>query len=135
MSPPTPARVQHVSFTRMTLPVEKPDEVKLPVPKGYKLLIAIPKMDEKKGNIFLPDQHRKAEETASICGCVIALGPDAYQDLDKYPNGAWCEEGDWVIFRSYSGTRLKVDGQEYRLINDDTVEAVVDDPRSVERAY
>lgn len=119
----------------MSLPVEKPDEVKLPEPKGYKLLIAIPKMEEKKGNIYLPDQHRKAEETASICGMVVAVGPDAYLDDTKFPNGAWCAEGDWVIFRSYSGTRLKVEGVEYRLINDDTVEAVVEDPRTVERAF
>jgi len=119
----------------MVLPVEKPDDVKLPEPKGYKLLIAMPKMEEKKGSIILAETYRKAEETASICGCVIALGPDAYTDLSKFPNGAWCEEGDWVIFRSYSGTRLKVNGVEYRLINDDTVEAVVEDPRTVERAY
>ena len=119
----------------MTLPVEKPEAVKLPEPKGYKLLIAIPKMDEKKGSIYLPDQHRKAEETASIYGCVIALGSDCYMDPSKFPNGPWCEEGDWVIFRSYSGTRLKVEGVEYRLINDDTVEAVIEDPRVVERAF
>ena len=119
----------------MSLPVDKPDEVKLPKPKGYKLLIAIPKKDEKIGSIHLPDQYRKAEETASICGMVIDMGDDAYQDRDKYPMGAWCDVGDWVIFRSYSGTRLKVQGVEYRLINDDTVEAVVEDPRSVERAF
>lgn len=119
----------------MTLPVEVPDDVKLPEPSGYRILIAIAKKEEKIGSILTPDQWRKAEETASIVGCVISLGPDAYADPDKYPSGPWCKEGDWVIFRSYSGTRLKMEGVEYRLINDDTVEAVVDDPRKVERAY
>jgi len=117
------------------LPVEKPEDVKLPEPQGYKLLIAIPKMDEKKGSIYIPDQVRKQEETASIYGCVIALGKDAYLNEEKFPTGPWCQEGDWVVFRSYSGTRLKIGDVEYRLINDDTVEAVIEDPRVVERAY
>lgn len=116
-----------------TLPVEVNDDA-LPKPRGYKILIAIPKKDEKVGNIFIPEQLRKAEETASIYGCVVAMGPDAYLDETKYPTGAWCGIGDWVVFRSYSGTRLKIAGQEFRLINDDTVEAVVDDPRNIERA-
>lgn len=116
-----------------TLPVEVNEEA-LPKPQGYRILIAIPKKDEKVGSIITPEAWRKAEETASIYGCVIALGPDAYLDDDKYPTGPWCKVGDWVVFRSYSGTRLKVGGQEFRLINDDTVEAIVDDPRNIERA-
>lgn len=119
----------------MPLPVEVPDDVKLPTPTGYRILIAIPKMDEKIGSILTPEAFRKAEETASIVGCVISLGPDAYADYDKYPTGPWCQEGDWVVFRSYSGTRLKIGDVEYRVINDDTVEAVVEDPRTVKRAY
>lgn len=119
----------------MSLPVEATDAqlAKLPRPQGYKVLIAIPKKDEKIGSIITPDNWRKQEETASIYGCVIALGPDAYKDEMKYPTGPWCSEGDWVVFKSYSGTRFKMDGQEYRLINDDTVEAIVDDPRVIER--
>lgn len=119
----------------MTLPVEVPDGTILPQPTGYKILIAMPRMEEKIGSIHLPDSFRKAEETASIYGCVISLGPEAYMNPEKFPSGPWCSEGDWVVFRSYSGTRLKVQGVEYRLINDDTVEAVVDDPRKIERAY
>jgi co-chaperonin GroES (HSP10) len=118
----------------MTLPVEVPEGIVLPQPKGYKILIAIPKRDEKIGNILTPTQWQKAEETASIYGMVISVGDTAYLDPDKFPTGPWCQPGDWVIFRSYSGTRLKVEGVEYRLINDDTVEAVVDDPRKIERA-
>lgn len=111
-------------------------EALLPAPTGYKILVAIPKVEEKtEGGIIRPDLLRKAEETASIFGCVMTLGVDAYKDINKFPSGPWCQPGDWVVFRSYSGTRLKVEGQEYRLINDDTVEAVVDDPRRIERAY
>ena len=64
---------------------------------------------------------------------VIELGSLAYADKDKFPNGPWCKKGEWVLIRSYSGTRFKIDNQEFRIINDDTVEAVVDDPRKVER--
>ena len=108
---------------------------KLPEPKGYKLLIAIPKLEEKtQGGVIIPDKLKGLEQTASIVGLVIALGDAAYKDAEKFPDGPYCKEGDFVIFRSYSGTRFKLRGEEFRLINDDTVEAVVDDPRGYTRA-
>jgi len=107
---------------------------KLPEPQGYKLLIAIPKLEEKtSGGVIIPDKLKGMEQTASIIGLVIALGEAAYNDADKFPDGPYCKEGDFVIFRSYSGTRFKLRGEEFRLINDDTVEAVVDDPREYTR--
>jgi co-chaperonin GroES (HSP10) len=108
---------------------------KLPQPQGYKVLIGVPEISEKtEGGVFMPDGLKSAEETASIIGFVMKVGPDAYKDENKFPNGAYCKEGDFVIFRSYSGTRFKIHGKEFRLINDDTVEAVVDDPRGYSRA-
>ena len=108
---------------------------KLPEPKGYKLLIAIPKLEEKtQGGVIIPDKLKGLEQTASIIGLVIALGEAAYKDAEKFPDGPYCKEGDFVIFRSYSGTRFKLRGEEFRLINDDTIEAVVDDPREYTRA-
>lgn len=110
-------------------------KAKLPEPKGFKLLIATPEVQERTdGGVYLPDHLKQLEMTASIIGFVVKLGPDAYADLNKFPNGPWCREGDFVIFRSYSGTRFKVLGKEFRLINDDTVEAVVEDPRGYSRA-
>jgi len=110
-------------------------KAKLPEPSGYRLLIAVPEVSEKtEGGVYMPDRLKEAEETASIVGFVVKVGPDAYADLNKFPNGPWCKEGDFVIFRSYSGTRFKVLGKEFRLINDDTVEAVVEDPRGYSRA-
>ena len=95
-------------------------------PKGYKLLISPVEVEEKtEGGVYMPDQLRDAEGIASIIGWVVSMGPDAYKDEDKFPSGAWCKVGDFVIFRSYSGTRFKIGTQEFRLINDDTVEAVV----------
>jgi co-chaperonin GroES (HSP10) len=108
---------------------------KLPEPVGYKILIAMPEMSEKtEGGVFVPDALKKQEETASIIGYVIKAGSEAYSDIDKFPSGPYCKEGDFIIFRSYSGTRFKVMGREFRLINDDTVEGVVEDPRGYSRA-
>jgi chaperonin GroES len=110
-------------------------KAKLPEPSGYRLLIAVPEVSEKtEGGVYMPDQLKKAEETASVIGFVIKAGPEAYSDANKFPSGPWCKEGDFIIFRSYSGTRFKVMGKEFRLINDDTVEAVVEDPRGYSRA-
>lgn len=107
----------------------------LPKPTGYKLLIMLPEVKEKTDSgVYLPDSLRKAEETASIVGFVIEMGPLAYSDPSRFPDGPWCNKGDWILFRSYSGTRFKIHGREFRLINDDTVEAVVADPRGVTRA-
>jgi len=120
-------------YTGNTITEEKVAS-KLPKPQGYKILIGVPEVSDKtEGGVFMPDGLRSAEETASIIGFVMSLGPDCYADKDKFPNGAFCKEGDFVIFRSYSGTRFKIHGKEFRLINDDTVEAVVDDPRGYAR--
>lgn len=108
---------------------------KLPEPKGYRLLIAIPEISDKtQGGVYIPEERRAGEETASIIGLVLKAGPEAYSDPNRFPSGPWCKEGDFVIFRSYSGTRFKVMGKEFRLINDDTVEATVEDPRGYTRA-
>lgn len=107
----------------------------LPVPTGYRMLV-IPKevKEATEGGIYLPDERRDKESDASVVFCVLAIGPDAYKDTKKFPGGPWCKEGDWVILPSYAGTKILVHGQEFRIINDDTVHAVIDDPRAVARA-
>ena len=111
----------------------------LPEPKGYKILIAMPKLEEKFGNsvIIRPENEKRKEETASQTALVVKMGSLAYKDEDKFPDGPWCQEGDFIIMRAYSGTRFKVSTpegeQEFRLIDDDSVEAVVADPRAIAR--
>ena len=123
----------------LNVDIKAPDEesrgaTQLPEPKGFKLLIALPEMEEKTdGGIILPEQVRLNETIATMVGFVLKMGPMAYQDNAKFPTGPWCNVGDWVVFRAYSGTRLKIHGKEFRLINDDTVEAVVEDPRGIAR--
>jgi|TARA_B100000282_G_C31404434_1_gene341676 co-chaperonin GroES (HSP10) len=116
-------------------PVKEDVKTQLPDPKGWKILVAMPQADEKtEGGIIKASQTIKDEEVSNICGYVLKIGPEAYKDKQRFPSGPWCEKGDWVIFRAYSGTRMVMYGQEFRLINDDTVEAVVDDPTGVVRA-
>jgi len=108
---------------------------KLPEPKGYRILIAVPDVEEKtKGGILLPDSLKSKEETASIVGQVLSMGHDCYADADRFPAGPYCQEGDWVVFRAYTGTRFKIDKKEFRLINDDSVEAIAKGPEGIERA-
>ena len=107
----------------------------LPEPTGYKILIALPEANEKtEGGIVKAESTRSIEETASIIGFVLKMGPDCYKDEKRFPNGAYCEEGDFIIMRGYSVTRMKIHGKEFRIINDDTVEAVVRDPTGIVRA-
>jgi len=107
----------------------------LPEPKGYKLLIALPNVDEMTdGGIIKSEDSRHEESIATVVGWVMSMGPDSYANYSRFPGGPYCQVGDWVIFRAFSGTRIKIHGKEFRLINDDTVEAVVQDPRGVERA-
>jgi co-chaperonin GroES (HSP10) len=115
---------------------DKPREAsQLPEPSGFRLLIALPEVEETtKGGLYIPDERRDAEAVATVVGFVLKAGPDAYADKDRFPNGPWCKEGDWIVMRAYSGTRLRIYGKEFRIINDDSVEAVVEDPRGVARA-
>jgi len=107
----------------------------LPEAKGYKLLIALPEIEEMTdGGIIKSEDSRHEESIATVVGWVMSMGPDAYASYARFPSGPYCQLGDWVIFRAFSGTRIKIHGKEFRLINDDTVEAVVEDPRGVERA-
>lgn len=117
-------------------PVKKEDlPSQLPEPTGYRLLVMPRTVDEKtKGGIVLPDERRDKENAASILYCVLKLGSDAYKDKAKFPNGPWCEKGDWVILPAYAGTRVRVRGIDFRIVNDDTVQAIVEDPRGVGRA-
>ena len=95
----------------------------------------VAEIEEKtEGGIIKPSESRYEESIATVVGWVMSMGSDAYASYGRFPSGPYCQVGDWVVFRAFSGTRIKIHGKEFRLINDDTVEAVVEDPRGVERA-
>jgi co-chaperonin GroES (HSP10) len=106
----------------------------LPNPSGYHILVAIPEIEEKyDSGLLKADTTKHFEEVLSTVFFVVKLGPDAYKG-ERFTSGPWCKEGDFILARPNSGTRLKIHGREFRLINDDSVEAVVDDPRGISRA-
>jgi co-chaperonin GroES (HSP10) len=107
----------------------------LPQPSGYHVLVAIPEIEEKfDSGLLKADSTKHYEEVLSTVFFVVKLGPDCYKDASRFPSGPWCKEGDFILARPNSGTRLKIHGREFRLINDDSVEAIVDDPRGISRA-
>jgi len=108
----------------------------IPQPTGYHLLCMVPKIEDTYGDslIIKAEESMRVEEQTTLVLFVAALGPNAYQDKTRFPDGPWCKKGDFVITRAYAGTRLKIHGTEWRIINDDTVEAVVEDPRGIGRA-
>jgi co-chaperonin GroES (HSP10) len=107
----------------------------LPEPTGWKLLCAIPEVEEKFSgtDLLKPESVAKIEEHSTTVLFVLKTGPDAYKDTAKFA-APWCKEGDFVLVRAYAGTRFKIHGREFRLLNDDQIEAVVQDPRGYTRA-
>ena len=115
---------------------EEEFEAQLPTPVGYRVLIAMPVVEEAfEGTELLKSVTTKhQEQVMSIIGLVVDMGEQAYSDPDRFPNGPWCKQGDYVMFRANTGTRFTIEGFEYRLMNDDSIEAVVADPRGIQRA-
>ncbi len=103
-------------------------------PKGWKVLVAMPDYARRtKGGIDLPDEYVQREEMASPVGYVVALGDSCYRDEARFPSGPYCQPGDFIIMRPYSGTRVVLHEKEFRFINDDTVDGVVQDPSNIKR--
>tara|TARA_R110000868_G_scaffold341436_2_gene602289 strand:- start:377 stop:772 length:396 start_codon:yes stop_codon:yes gene_type:complete len=121
----------------LSLVLNKKNEEKatqLPKPSGYRMLCAIPEAEkEHDGGILKSDETMRNEETLTTVLFVVDLGPDCYVDKAKFPTGPWCNKGDFVLVRPHAGTRLVIHGREFRIINDDSVEGVVDDPRGIRR--
>ena len=95
---------------------EIPETSKLPVPTGWRILVLPHRGKGKtKGGVILSDKTVEETQIATNVGLVLAIGPDAYNDKDRFPNGPWCKEKDWVIFARYAGSRLNIDGGEVRI--------------------
>ncbi|NBP04464.1 MAG: hypothetical protein EBU90_31150 [Proteobacteria bacterium] len=106
----------------------------LPDPSGYRILCAIPEVEEKTaGGLFKADVTKQYEELTTPVLFVLKIGPDAFKDPVRFPSGPWCKEGDFILTRPHAGSRVKIHGREFRIINDDSVEAVVEDPRGISR--
>ena len=108
----------------------------IPKPTGYHILIALPNVEETFGESMLlkADKTVREEYILSTIGLVLDMGDQAYNDKDRFSAGPWCKPGDYVMFRANTGTRFKIGTQEYRLMNDDSVQAIVPNPRAISRA-
>ena len=107
-------------------------------PSGYRVLVRVTSKEERKekqtaGGIYVPDALAADEAHAAMTGVVVALGPDAYSDPKRFPSGPWCVEGDPVVFRAYAGHPIRLRGADYRIVNDDTIEAVTSVPDEIGR--
>jgi co-chaperonin GroES (HSP10) len=106
----------------------------LPDPSGYRILCGIPNIEEQyESGIIKSDLTLQHEELLTTVLFVVKMGPDCYKDAARFPSGPWCKEGDFILVRPHAGTRLKIHGREFRIINDDSVEGVVEDPRGISR--
>ena len=107
----------------------------LPDPSGYRILCAIPEIEDSyESGILKSDMSLRHEELLTTVLFVMKMGPDCYKDKERFPSGPWCKQGDFILVRPHAGTRVKIHGQEFRIINDDAVEGVVQDPRGISRA-
>jgi co-chaperonin GroES (HSP10) len=125
---------QAVDLTQLLDKTNEEKATQLPKPSGYRILCAIPEAEKEfDSGIAKADITIQHDEILTTVLFVVDLGPDCYKDESRYPNGAWCKKGDFVLVRPNAGTRLVIHGREFRIINDDSVEAVVDDPRGIKR--
>lgn len=117
------------------LDVDKIDGVvldRIPKPTGWRIVILPYRgANKSKGGIVLADQTIERQQLTTTCGYVLKIGPLAYADETKFPHGAWCKEGDWIIFGRYAGARMNIDGGEIRILNDDEILAVINDPEDI----
>ena len=135
------------SSPKITLPksdlvgLKKPEQItkestKLPQPTGWRILVLPFKMGEKtKGGILMGQDTLEKQQVASQCGNVLAMGLDCYRDKTRYKQGPWCKVGDWVMFARYAGSRIKIEGGEVRLLNDDEILATIKNPEDILHEY
>ena len=110
----------------------KTEEPKLPQPTGWRMLVLPFKMKDKtKGGVILAEDTLERQQVASQVGLVMAMGPQCYKDKERYPEGPLCKEKDWIMFARYAGSRIKIEGGEMRLLNDDEVLATIDSPEDI----
>jgi len=128
-------RLAEESALKEVAPLTHEEKAKqLPTPTRYRILCAIPEQEkEYESGIIKAELTVQNEETLTTVLFVVKLGPDCYKDEKRFPNGPWCKEGDFILVRPHAGTRLVIHGKEFRIINDDSVEGTVEDPRGIKR--
>lgn len=133
-NPDNPVIIGSLSQTKTADLLAEDKAKQLPQPTGYRILCAIPDVEKEfESGLIKADETIMIEETLTTVLFVVAMGPDCYKDPARFPSGAYCKEGDFILIRPNSGSRLVIHGKEFRVINDDSVEGVVEDPRGIRR--
>ncbi|HCT52036.1 MAG TPA: hypothetical protein DF712_06205 [Balneola sp.] len=115
---------------------KKPAMNRVPQATGWRIVVLPHKgVDKTKGGLLLTDKAIEEQQLTTNVGLILNMGPDAYADKTKYPNGPWCKEGDWVVFARYAGSRVKIEGGEIRILNDDEILSTVEDPTDILTLY
>ena len=105
---------------------------RIPTPTGWRIAVLPYRGTNKsKGGIIFTEETKKQTQVTTVCGYVLKTGPLAYKDEDKFPTGPWCKEGDWVVFTRYAGSRIGIDEGEIRILNDDEIVAVINNPEDI----
>lgn len=105
---------------------------RIPSPTGWRLVVLPFKPpNTTKSGLILAEKAVEKQQVATVCGYVVEVGPLAYADTEKFPHGAWCKKGDWVVFARYAGARINIEGGEIRILNDDEVLATIKDPEDI----
>ena len=127
---------QAVDLTALMAKSDDEKATQLPEPKGYRMLCAVPEADKEYENgILKADETIRVDELLTTVLFVVKMGEDCYKDTSRFPTGPWCKEGDFILVRPNAGTRLVIHNREFRILNDDSVEAVVQDPRGIKRKF
>jgi len=128
---------QAIDLSKILNKAKEDKATQLPIPRGYKILVTLPPIEETYGDsevgLVKSAQSIYHEQLLTNVLFVVELGDMCYSDKERFPSGAWCKKGDFILCRANTGTRFKIHGTEFRLINDDSVEAVVLDPRGIGR--
>jgi len=133
-NPDNPVIIGSLSQTKTADLRTEATATQLPKPSGYRILCAIPDVEKEfESGLIKADETIMIEETLTTVLFVVAMGPDCYKDEARFPSGPYCKPGDFILIRPNSGSRLVIHGKEFRVINDDSVEGVVEDPRGIRR--
>ena len=115
---------------------KEPAMDRVPKATGWRIVVLPHKGIEKtKGGLLLTDKAIEEQQLTTNVGLILNMGPDAYADKNKFPNGPWCKEGDWVVFARYAGSRVKIEDGEIRILNDDEILSTVEDPTDILTLY
>jgi co-chaperonin GroES (HSP10) len=96
-------------------------------------MLVRPYSGEKKteGGLILTDETSEKIQMTTVCALVVKMGDLCYKDKEKFPNGPWCKEGQFIMYGRYVGNRFQTKYGEHRILNDDEIIGTIKDPKDI----